>query len=62
MKYNECKRTVNSKPPAEIFDFLHDAEAMGLTIPPALDKWWEEETWGPRDSLNNDQDQHLGAT
>lgn len=48
MSCDECKRTVHSIPPPEIFDFFHEAEAAGLSLPVELDEWWEEETWGPK--------------
>jgi hypothetical protein len=37
-------KKVNTLPPIEIYDILHEAEVAGILIPTIVDKWWEEET------------------
>lgn len=34
----------NTRPPKEIYDVLHDAEAKGIILPDIVDKWWFLET------------------
>jgi len=46
------KVTVKTLPPPEIFDVLHAAEAVGITLPTAVDTWWEKETKQVWEGLN----------
>jgi len=34
----------NTRPPKEIYDVLHAAEAKGIILPDIIDKWWFVET------------------
>ena len=34
----------NTRPPKEIYDILHAAEAKGIDLPESVEKWFELET------------------
>ena len=36
--------TTYTRPPEEILDVLHEAEAAGVDVPKIVDNWWKEET------------------
>jgi hypothetical protein len=37
-------KVVNTLPPKEIYDVLHEAEGKGIELPQSIEKWWKKET------------------